>query len=36
MAESMRSLCEYWFALVQLPKADPPAANRGTKIKKAF
>jgi CheY-like chemotaxis protein len=35
MAETMGSLCEYWFALVQLPKIGPGAVCRGPRIRKA-
>jgi CheY-like chemotaxis protein len=36
MADSLRSLCEYWFAVVQLPKHFPTPAYHGPKIKKAI
>jgi DNA-binding response OmpR family regulator len=34
LAESMQSLCEYWFAVVQLPQVSPVPVHRATKIKK--
>jgi DNA-binding response OmpR family regulator len=31
MANAMQSLCEYWFALVQLPKPSPESARKNVK-----
>jgi CheY-like chemotaxis protein len=35
LAGSLQSLCEYWFAVVQLPKIGPALGCRSPKIKKA-
>lgn len=36
MANAMQSLCEYWFALVQLPKSTPESARKTETVKKVL